>query len=66
MDKVEFISEREQFEINYRADVPMGDEFKKSVADVIIFPRFRKFLGGMGEKLNNSSDESHNNHENLN
>jgi len=55
---VEFQSEREQFEVTYRLEQLMGDEFRKAVTDVIIFPGVRKFLGNVGNSLNNSSDQS--------
>lgn len=55
--KVEFQSEKEQFEITYRFNQPMGDEFRKAVSDVVIFPGVRKFLGNVGNSLNNSFDQ---------
>lgn len=55
--KVEFQPEKEQFEIKYRSDRPMGDEFRKAVTDVVIFPGVRKFLGNVGDSLNNSFDQ---------
>lgn len=54
---VEFHPAREQFEVTYRADCPMGDEFKEAVTDVVIFPGVRKLLGNVGTSLNNSSDQ---------
>ena len=58
VSNVEFQSEREQFEVTYRLEQLMGDEFRKAVTDVIIFPGVRKFLGNVGNSLNNSSDQS--------
>ncbi len=57
VDRVEFHPAKEQFEVEYRSDSPMGEEFKKSVTDIIIFPGVRKFLGGVGDKLNNPADQ---------
>lgn len=34
----------------------MGEEFRSSVTEIIILPGMRKFLGGVGSKLNNSND----------
>lgn len=56
VEAVDFISEKEQFEVAYRGDIPMGEEFQASVKEIIIFPGMRKFLGGVGSKLNNSND----------
>lgn len=58
VDQVEFQPEREQFEVTYRSDQPMGDEFRRAVIDVVIFPGVRKFLGNVGNSLNNSHDQS--------
>lgn len=57
VDTVNFISAGDQFEVSYFGDCPMGEEFSNSVKEVIIFPGVRKFLGGVGERLNNSRDE---------
>ena len=56
VQSVEFISEKEHFEVTYRAEIPMGEVFRDSVKEIIIFPEMRKFLGGLGSKLNNSTD----------
>ncbi len=56
VERVQFWPAKEQFEVEYRAEVPLGEDFKKSVTDVIIFPAVRKFLGCIGDKLNNSPD----------
>ena len=43
--------------MEYKSEQPMGEEFKAAVTNVIIFPEVRKFLGGVGDKLNNSVDQ---------
>lgn len=53
---MKFHSAVDQFEVEYRSDRSMADEFKESVIEVIIFPGVRKFLGDVGDKLNNSPD----------
>lgn len=55
VEKVEFYPVREQFEVEYRSECEMGEEFRAAVNDVIIFPGVRKFLGGVGDSLNNSA-----------
>ena len=53
VDKVDFIPVREQFEVEYRSECEMGEDFLTAVNGVIIFPGVRKFLGGVGDSLNN-------------
>jgi len=54
VNKVDFNPVREQFEVEYRSECEMGEEFRAAVNDVIIFPSVRKFLGCVGDRLNNS------------
>lgn len=56
MVKVDFIPTAEQFEVEYRSNCEQGETFRQAVADVIIFPRVRKLLGSVGDRLNNSPD----------
>lgn len=56
MERVEFYPDKEQFEVEYRAGSPMGDEFRKTVTNLVIFPGTRRFLGGVGDKLNKSEE----------
>ena len=53
---VEFRPAREEFEVSYKSDSPMGDGFRQAVTDIIVFPGVRSFLGGLGDTLNNSKD----------
>lgn len=55
---VEFLPEKEQFDVSYRSNEPMAEEFKKAVFDVVIFPGVRKFLGDVGNSLHNSPRQS--------
>ncbi len=55
--RVEFQPAKDQFAVEYRADAPMGEEFKKSVYEVIILPGARKFLGSVGDRLHKSTDQ---------
>lgn len=57
MDNVKFISGADQFEVTYISDTPMGNEFRDSIMGIIIFPGVRKFLGGVGDRLNNCDEE---------
>ncbi|PKM81604.1 MAG: hypothetical protein CVU89_08915 [Firmicutes bacterium HGW-Firmicutes-14] len=54
VQNIDFHPAREQFEINYRAERPLGEEFRQAVSDVIIFPGVRKVLGDVGGRLNKS------------
>ncbi len=58
VNTVEFVSAKDQFELTYVSDTPMGEEFKDSIQEIIIFPGVRKFLGSVGDRLNNSQEES--------
>lgn len=53
VDKVDFVPDCEQFEVEYRSESPRGDEFQRAVSAVVIFPDVRRFLGGVGERLHN-------------
>lgn len=57
VENVLFISDKEQFEVKYNSDVPKGEAFRASVKEIIILPGVRKFLGNIGDQLNNYSDE---------
>lgn len=54
---VKFQPALERFEVLYEADLPKGEEFKTAVISVIIMPGARKFLGGIGDQLYNSSEK---------
>lgn len=58
VERVEFIPSKDQFEVAYSGDAPMGEEFKKAVTGVIILPGVRKFLGSVGDRMHNSEGRS--------